>query len=144
MSERPGIRATVRREYRRMAAEPIYALLLVILPLVAFGVLWAIFWQGVPRELPVAVLDRDHTALSRQLVRMIDASPTMRVAFTVADETEGERLIREGRAYALVTIPVDFERAIRRGEAAPRMPAMGIGAAARHKRNASCPRITRR
>lgn len=63
MSERPGIRATVRREYRRMAAEPIYALLLVILPLVAFGVLWAIFWQGVPRELPVAVLDRDHTAL---------------------------------------------------------------------------------
>ena len=119
MSERPGIRATVRREYRRMAAEPIYALLLVILPLVAFGVLWAIFWQGVPRELPVAVLDRDHTALSRQLVRMIDASPTMRVAFTVADETEGERLIREGRAYALATIPVDFERAIRRGEAAP-------------------------
>lgn len=102
-----------------MAAQPIYALLLVVLPLVAFGVLWAIFWQGVPRDLPVAVLDRDHTALSRQLVRMIDASPTMRVAFPVATEAEGEGLIREGRAYALVTVPTDLERAIRRGEAAP-------------------------
>lgn len=102
-----------------MAAQPIYALLLVVLPLVAFGVLWAIFWQGVPRDLPVAILDRDHTALSRQLVRMIDASPTMRVAFPVAAEAEGERLIREGRAYALVTIPADLDRAIRRGESAP-------------------------
>lgn len=102
-----------------MVGQPIYPLLLVVLPLVAFGVLWAIFRQGVPRDLPVAVLDRDGTALSRQLVRMIEASPTMRVAFRVASEGEGERLVREGRAYALVTVPADLERAVRRGEAIP-------------------------
>ncbi len=102
-----------------MAAQPIYSLLLVVLPLAAFGLLWAIFWHGVPRELPVVVLDGDRTALSRQLVRMIDASPTMRVACAVASQADGERLVREGRAYALVTVPADLERAVRRGETAP-------------------------
>lgn len=102
-----------------MAAQPIYPLLFAILPLVAFVVLWAIFWQGVPRDLPVAVLDRDQSALSRQLVRMIDASPTMHVAFSVVSDAEGQRLVREGRAYALVTVPASFERSVRRGESAP-------------------------
>jgi len=119
MSYPPGVRATARRELSRMAAQPIYPLLLVVLPLLAFAVLWAIFSSAVPRDLPVAVLDRDHSALSRQLLRLIDASPTMKVALSVASQAEGERLVRQGKVYALVTIPDEFERAIRRGESAP-------------------------
>lgn len=114
----PGVIAAARREVGRIASGPIYLLLMLVLPLAAFGLLWAIFSSEVPSELPIAVVDMDRTALSRQLVRMADATRTMKVAFEVPDETVAQGLIREGNAYAVLVIPRDLERAVRRGETA--------------------------
>ncbi|HNX49704.1 MAG TPA: ABC transporter permease [Thermoanaerobaculaceae bacterium] len=114
----PGVIATARREAGRLAGQPIYLLLMLVFPLASFGLLWAIFSSEVPSELPIAVVDLDHSTLSRQLVRMTDATRTMRVAFEPSDEPAAQRLIREGTAYAVVVIPRDLEREVRRGETA--------------------------
>lgn len=104
-----------RREAGRVAATPFYALLVLVLPLLSFAVLLVLFRAGVPRDLPVVVVDRDHTALSRQVARMIDATPAMRVAWQAPDAEAGRRRILEGQAYAMVVIPEDTERDVRRG-----------------------------
>ena len=100
-----------------MGSRPLYALMTLIFPLTAFVIVWAIFWKGVPIDLPVAVNDGDHSALSRQVIRMIDASSTIEVSHRVTDPESGHRLIREGKAYALIVLQSDFEQDVLSGKA---------------------------
>jgi ABC-2 type transport system permease protein len=114
---RPSLFAVVRRELKRALASWYTLVLFAVLPLLSFAVLLAIFRSGVPRDLPVVVVDEDHSALSRQLTRMIDATPSMRVAAQAADVEEARGLILQNAAYAMVLLPADMERDVRRGEA---------------------------
>jgi ABC-2 type transport system permease protein len=111
------MRAVLRRELRRIATRPLEPLLLVVLPALSLAFTWAIFSAGLPRELPVAVVDQDHSPLSRQLTRMIDAAHTIRVSERPADAMEAEELILSGRVYAYVLFPEGLERDVKRGQA---------------------------
>ncbi len=102
--------AVLRREIGRMVRQPIYATLLVLLPLVSFAFFAALFHKGVARDIPIAVVDDDRTPLSRQVVRMIEATPTASVACEIESMEEGERLMREGRVMAVVLVPQFFEK----------------------------------
>jgi ABC-2 type transport system permease protein len=113
------MRAVLRRELRRIATRPREPLLLVVLPALALAFTWAIFSAGLPRELPVAVVDQDHSRLSRQLTRMIDTTPTIRVSERPADPKAAEELILSGRVYAYVLLPQGLERGVKRGQAEP-------------------------
>lgn len=93
--------------------------LILWLPLVAIALLWWTFSAGLAHHLPIAVLDQDHSNASRQLTRMLDAAPGLRVARSVSDAQEGEQLMQAASVYALVTIPADFSRNIVRGETSP-------------------------
>ncbi len=64
----------------------------------------------VLREVPVAVVDQDRTALSRQLVRMADAHPLLRVAERPPSLGEAEGLVRTGRVGGILVVPPGFER----------------------------------
>ena len=64
-----------RREARRLAASPWDLAMVTWVPLLGVLVLWWIFSAGLPRHLAVGVVDEDHSSLSRQLVRMLDATP---------------------------------------------------------------------
>ncbi len=119
-SAAPGVWAAALREARRIAARPLYPVLMLVLPVASFLLFWALFAQRVPVRLPIAVLDADRSALSRRLVRMVDATRTMAVAREVATMDDAERLVREGRAYAVLVVPAGLERDVRRGEA-PRL-----------------------
>ena len=99
-----------RREFKRMSSRPLYILVTLLLPLAAFGIVLAIFSKGVPRDLPVAVYDGDHSALSRQLIRMIDSSSAIEVVRQVTDLEPGHRLIREGKVYALIVLQRDLQK----------------------------------
>ncbi len=100
------------REMQRMRRMPMYGMLLVVLPLLSFGFFAALLGRGVARDIPVAILDEDHTPLSRTVARMIGDTPTAMVAYDIQDMAEGERLMREGRISAVVQIPAFFEKDI--------------------------------
>ncbi len=102
----------VRRELRRIAHQPMYWMLMVVLPLISFAFFAVIFERGVARNIPIAVLDQDHTALSRKLTQMIDDTPTALISYEVQSMEEAKRLMREGRISAVVEIPAFFEKNI--------------------------------
>ena len=112
-----GVLAVTRREIGRVRHDRYAAVLLVILPLLTFAVLVSIFRAGVPRDLPIVVVDQDHTALSRQLTRMTDAAPATRVAGVAPDLEAARARILRNEAYAVLFIPADLERDVRRREA---------------------------
>ena len=101
-----------RREIHRLLHQPMYLVLMVILPVVSFSFFAILFGQGAIRNVPIAVLDQDHTTLSRKVVQMIDQTPTAMVSYGIQDMAEGERLMREGKVTAIVLIPAFFEKSI--------------------------------
>lgn len=117
MKNKVGILRVVRRELKRMSSRPLYILGGLLLPLATFGIISATFSKGVPRDLPVAVYDGDHSALSRQLIRMIDSSSSIEVVRRVTDLESGHRLIRKGKVYALIVLQRDLQKDVISGKA---------------------------
>lgn len=104
--------AVARCEVRRLCRQPMYFVLMVLLPVISFAFFALLFGQGAIRNVPIAVLDQDHTTLSRKVIQMIDETPTALVAYGIQDMAEGERLMREGKVTAIVLVPRFFEKSI--------------------------------
>ena len=104
--------AVLRRELTRLRQQPMYLMLMFVLPLASFCFFAILFHKGVARDIPIAVLDEDHTSLSRKVAQMIEDTPTAWVAYGIQSMDEGERLMREGRISAIVQIPACFEKNI--------------------------------
>lgn len=85
-----------------------------LLVLVGAVVLYAFFYPlpyrpEVLREVPVAVVDLDHTAPSRLLVRMAEAHSSLRVAARPDDLESAETLLRRGSVGGVLLIPAGFQ-----------------------------------
>lgn len=69
-------------------------------------------------EIAVAVVDNSRSAASRELVRMTDASQSMRVAGYAADLNEARRWMNEHKIYGVMVIPADYGQQLGRGQQA--------------------------
>ncbi len=72
------------------------------------------YLRQVLRDLPVVVVDRDHSQLSRQFTRWLDAAEATRVAARLDDLRAAEEKVQAGAAGAVVLIPEHFERDVLR------------------------------
>ncbi len=111
-----GLRRILARELRQIAARPALAFMLVPMPLMIFLALAAVFAQGLPRDLPVAVVDLDGSGLSRQLTRMVDAAADVDVTEQLPTLTEARQALVARRIYAILMIPNDMERDLQLGQ----------------------------
>lgn len=100
----------IRRELSQIAERPGLAFMLGPFPLLAMLLLAVVFAPGVPTNLPVAVVDQDGTSLSRQVVRMVDATSDVDVAKRVPTLAEGKDALISGEVYAVILIPDNMER----------------------------------
>ena len=103
------------REWRRWNESRTLQFITVIGPLVSFFLVAWLFSSNVPRELPVAIVDLDHTALSRQMVRMVDATAIASVNRNYTSLDEARLAMEEGRVDAIVCIPKNTEKDVFRG-----------------------------
>ena len=87
-------------------------------PLLAVAFLWWTFSAGLPNRLPIGVMDQDRSALSRQLIRFLQATPGLQVVQAYGDTLEISQAMRRADVYAVVSIPPDFARSIKQGRAA--------------------------
>ena len=103
-------------EYRSIATN--YAVLLVLVGGVfAYGVLYNYMYApNVVREVPVAVVDHSHSAVSREYVRLLDATPEVTVAHSAQDMAEAKQLMLQAEVYGILYLPRDFEGRLLRGE----------------------------
>jgi ABC-2 type transport system permease protein len=113
-----AISSSLRREWRRLRADPWDLAMLTSIPLALYLLTWWIFAAGVARDLPLIVRDLDHSAMSRSLVRMLDASPGLRVVRAADSDAEALRLIRERKAFGMVSIPAGLQKTIQAGGSA--------------------------
>ena len=117
LGDSPGVLCAARREAERLVSSRYALVLLVVLPLAGIALVAAIFWKRLPSDLPVAVVDADRSVLSRRLVRMLDATKSMRATGPFATPAEALDEVLSGRAYAVLMIPEHLERDVKRGSA---------------------------
>lgn len=100
----------VNREWRVLLHDPWLVSLVSWVPLLLFFLMWAIFSQGIARDLPVGVVDLDRSPTSRALVRHYDASPALEITYNYLNVRQGADELRTGKIYGLVIIPKDLEK----------------------------------
>lgn len=66
-------------------------------------------------DLPVAIVDYDHTSLSQKLSTMIDATPELELTYSANSLDAGKMLFNEGKVKGVIVIPKDFGRDIQNG-----------------------------
>ncbi len=103
------------REIDRMTGSVIYLFCTLIGPLVAFIILLTTFSEYIPRNISVALVDRDNTALSRKIGMYINAAPEARISVRLPDLHEAYRQMKEGSVDAVVVIPQNTEKTILKG-----------------------------
>lgn len=108
----------VAREWQHLRSDFWDMGMLSWIPLLLCAILWATFSSGVTRQLPIAVIDADNSAISRQLVRYMDAAPGIKVAAQVDSSREALHLLRERSAFGFLVIPSDFSRQLQGGRQA--------------------------
>jgi ABC-2 type transport system permease protein len=109
---------SLSREWGLLCRRPWDLAMISWVPLLSVLLIYAIFSAGIPIRLPIAVWDADHSALSRQLVRFLDAAPGLQVVRQYGDEVEVEHGMRSGAVYGVVEIPSGFSRDVKLGRAA--------------------------
>ena len=67
-----------------------------------------IYSNEVVREVQVAVVDHAASPLSREFVRLFEASPNAEVAARCADMEAARELMRQKKVYGILELPEDF------------------------------------
>jgi ABC-2 type transport system permease protein len=111
----PGFWLVFCRELVWLRRRRFLLALTTIVPLGLMALLTAIFSAGLATRLPVAVLDLDHSDLSRSVIRMVDATPDAAVSVHVGELAEGRRMIVSGAVHGLLMLPRNLERDVLAG-----------------------------
>ncbi len=114
-----GIAAVWRRELVRIFTVP-PAFAVLVLSLFIYAALYPQpYLTETLRDVPVAVVDRDGSTSSRELVRRIDATDSVLVAQALPDMVTAERAVYARQVNGIVLIPTDFERDLLHGRPSP-------------------------
>jgi ABC-2 type transport system permease protein len=72
--------------------------------------------QQLPREQAIAVVNLDNSQMSRELERMVDATPQVHIAKHVYSIEEAKSLLIKGDVHGLMVIPSNFYRDVLLGK----------------------------
>jgi ABC-2 type transport system permease protein len=88
-------------------------ILFFVIAMFIYSLLYALGYEKeTVRELPVAVVDMDHSATSRQFSRMADATEQLHVTCKPGSLKEAEDMFYDGKIYGVLLIPENFEKDI--------------------------------
>lgn len=109
----------IEREAERIKNNRAYQFLLFVGPLLGILILFFTFHKGAVRDLPIAVVDQDHSALSVKIENNLDASPDVAVMVHAHDMFQARKFLENGEVEAIVLIPGETEKSVFKGLEAP-------------------------
>jgi ABC-2 type transport system permease protein len=122
LEAKPGIVHAFLGEWRRVIADRgIFSML--ILASAFYGVFYPQPYLGqLVRKIPIAVVDDDHSELSRSLIQTLDADEAVSVAVRAPALDVAQQALFARKVFAILEIPPDTEREVLKGNSA-RIPA---------------------
>jgi ABC-2 type transport system permease protein len=111
--------ATIWVNEMKMTVKDQGVLIFFILAPLMYPVLYSwIYNNEVVHDVPVAVVDMSRSHLSRQFLRMCDASPDVKIAYHCNNIEEARDLVGRQLVHGILYFPQDFAKQLNRGEQA--------------------------
>lgn len=103
------------REMRVVFRDHTVLLIFFLVPFL-YPILYSLIYNNeVVRDVNVVVVDNNRTALSREFIRKLDATPDIRIAGMSADMDEAQEAVRRKEAQGVLFIPGDFSQNVYNG-----------------------------
>ena len=105
-----------KQEFRTTFRDQGVLIFFILVPLVYPLIYAFIYTNETIREVPAVVVDNSRSALSREYLRKVDATPDVNIVTYCADMEEAKLMMKERKAYGVIYIPADFSDNIARGK----------------------------
>lgn len=102
------------REWKRIFSIPNFYVTLLVIPPIIFLFYGFIYQKQFAKELPMAVWDEDHSAISGTLTDMMEQNENIRFTQTVFSNAEIEKLMKEGKIFGAVHFPKNLESDVKK------------------------------
>ncbi|MBD5234105.1 MAG: ABC transporter permease [Bacteroidales bacterium] len=112
-----GFIAGIRREVRRMCSRRMYLFGMIIVPVFVGVFFLSILDRGLPEPVPTAVVDLDHSSMSRTVTRTLNALQVLDVREKCESYDEALADVRNGKVFGFFVIPANFEKDALAGKA---------------------------
>lgn len=99
-----------KREVYRITHKPLYFICMLFAPLITMIFFLSLMKNGLPDNLPIAVVDLDDSSTSRNLIRQLDAFTTVNVTMRSLSFTDARLEMQKGNIYGIFYIPEDFSK----------------------------------
>lgn len=93
------------RELMILRQNRIYLFCMVLFPLLVMFFFTTLMGDGLPTEMPIGIVDADHTTTSRSIVRRLDAFQMSKVVARYPSVAEARKAMQQGEIYAFLYIP---------------------------------------
>lgn len=103
------LKALLRKEVKLMKRNPIVPKIVLLMPLMVMLVIPLVANLDV-RNVNVAIVDNDHSILSRRIICDIDAAESLTVYAVCPSHREAMDLVENGNADVVLTIPPDYSK----------------------------------
>ena len=97
-----------RREIQRIGKKPVYFFCMWVAPTICVVFFLSLMKDGLPTDMPIAVVDMDGSSNSRNLSRQLDAFEQTEVVLATVSFEEARQAMQEGKVYGIFYIPKDF------------------------------------
>ena len=94
-----------KREMKILRKNPIYFCCMIIFPVLTMFFFTTLLDEGLPQEMPVAVVDLDNTTTSRALVRRLDGFQSSHVVAHYPSVAAARHAMQENEIYGFLYIP---------------------------------------
>lgn len=101
--------AVARREIRRICSRPIYLVGMLLVPLFMAFFFLSLLGEGLPRRVPVAIVDLDHSQISRRITRQLDATELCDITCHKESYSQAMDAVQRGEIFGFFVIPAEFE-----------------------------------
>nr|WP_302828958.1 ABC transporter permease [uncultured Bacteroides sp.] len=105
-----------KQEFRTTFRDQGVLIFFVLVPIVYPLIYAFIYTNETIREVPAVVVDNSRSALSREYLRKVDASPEVNIVTYCADMEEAKLMLKDRKAYGIIYIPAHFSDDIARGK----------------------------
>lgn len=104
-----GLRAIMLRSVLEIVRRPLYWIGFFLLPLFIFLFLTSLMSSGLPTKVPAAIVDNDHSSLSRNLTMQLASSQLVSINEASESFTSARHDMQEGKVFGIFLIPENFE-----------------------------------
>ena len=116
---KPGFIKVAEREMLRVGNNKSLRNLRIWVPIVTFFFLSFIYLKGGMEEIGIAVLDEDHTELSRTVTRFAESSPKLNVKTYLTSENDlSDVFLNHRDVHAIIYFPRGMQKEIMQGKSA--------------------------